>query len=387
MAGDAAIMAKHVAQEDIPYTIKSGDFRLLLTPSFGVEWNDNVNASETDPQHDIILRPTLGLKAYYPLPEQAALNLDVDVGYDQYLDHTSYSGVRVLTGSVLAFDFYVKDFRFDIHDRFSFTQDAAGVSALYGTAKFPNLQNLAGLTVDWDLNDVILTVGYDHLNYFIFSDQYDYLDHTSELGMARAGFRVHPRVTVGVEGTASSTAYDKPILNNYLNYSGGVYADWNPGTAISIQPRFGYTLYDSQQTSLFLLAQNQTAWYADLTVRHAITKSISYSFSAGHELKPGIQADFIEDWYVRPSVTWSFLRDFSFTTSLSYEHGKQSAQGFTVAASEVYDWFTGDFELSHPIFKIRSGSLNYRFTLRDSDRANRGYTQNLVGLKLTYVTP
>jgi hypothetical protein len=330
----------------------------------------------------------LQLKANYPLPENVVLSLDIGIGYDYYFDHHDYSGVRVQSGSQLAFDFFIKDFRFDVHDRFSFSQDSAGVSALYGTAKFSNLQNLAGLTVDWDLEDVIFTVGYDHLNYWIFSSIYEYLDHSSELGLARAGFKVHPRLTVGVEGTASATSYDQPVLNNYLNYSGGVYANWQPGTALSIQPRVGYTLYDSQQTSLFLLAQNQTAWYADLTVRHSITKAITYSLSAGHELRPGIESDLIEDWYARGNIVWSFIKNIDFSTGLSYEHGTQGRQGLVAgAASEVYDWFSGDFSVSHPIIKNLSAALRYRFTIRDSDRPNRGYTQNLVGLTLTYITP
>jgi hypothetical protein len=166
-----------------------------------------------------------------------------------------------------------------------------------------------------------------------------------------------------------------------------VYADWHPGPAISIQPRFGYTWYDYHQTSLFILAENQTAWYADLAASHAVTKAITYTLSAGHELRPGIEADIIENWYGRASVLWRFIRNIDFRTGLSYEHGKQSRQGVSTAASEAFDWFGGDFSVSHPIFKNLTAALRYRFTIRDSDKSARGYTQNLVGLQLTYVTP
>ena len=30
-----------------PYTVKAGDFRLLVAPSLGLDWNDNVNLSGT----------------------------------------------------------------------------------------------------------------------------------------------------------------------------------------------------------------------------------------------------------------------------------------------------------------------------------------------------
>ena len=50
LAGDAAAEARKIQLESLPYTIKSGDFRLLVVPSLGLDWNDNVNISKTDPE-------------------------------------------------------------------------------------------------------------------------------------------------------------------------------------------------------------------------------------------------------------------------------------------------------------------------------------------------
>jgi len=384
IAGDAAADQRRIQQENLPYTVKSGDFRLLITPSLELDYNDNVNVSDTNPQQDFILRPFLGLRATYPISRRNLLTLDVGVGYDYYFDHTSYSGVRLQSGSQIAFDIFVGDFRFDIHDRFSFTQDPAGYAVVYGTAKYGNFQNIAGLSVDWDLQDVVLTLGYDHLNYIMESSSLDYIDHSSEIVNFRPGLQVHPKLIVGLQGTASFTTYDQNILNDVNNYSGGVYADWHPSRFLSIQPRAGYTLYDFQQTSSFILAENETGWYVDLTARHAITEAITYSLSAGHELQPGIEANIISDWYVRPSVNWNIIKNVALTTSFSYEHGEQSAQGFGGAASETFDWFGGGLTIAYTFLKNLRASLHYRLTVRDSDIQNRGYTQNLVGIQLTY---
>jgi hypothetical protein len=216
------------------------------------------------------------------------------------------------------------------------------------------------------------------------SSSLDYIDHSSEIVNFRPGLQVHPKLIVGLQGTASFTTYDQNILNDFNNYSGGVYADWHPSRFLSIQPRAGYTLYDFQQTSSFILAENETGWYVDLTARHAITEAITYSLSAGHELQPGIEANIISDWYVRPSVNWNIIKNVSLTTFLSYEHGEQSRQGIVGAASETFDWFSGGLTIAYTFLKNLRASLNYRLTLRDSDLQNRGYTQNLVGLQLTY---
>jgi hypothetical protein len=40
--------------------------------------------------------------------------------------------------------------------------------------------------------------------------------------------------------------------------------------------------------------------------------------------------------------------------------------------------------LEHPLTSWLSLGLNYRITVRSSSTPNDGYTQNLVGLQLTY---
>lgn len=384
LTGNAALEQRQVEVENRPYSIKSGDFRLLVTPSLELDWNDNVNVSDKNPQQDFILRPFLQLDATYPVSQRNLLRVNIGIGYDYYFDHANYSGLRLESGSQVAFDIYVKNFKFDLHDRFSFTQDSAGYAAVYGTAQFGTFQNTAGLSVDWDLQDVVLTLGYDHLNYLMESSRFSYINHASELVDFRPGLKLNPRLTVGLEGTASFTTYEQRLLNNYNNYSGGVYADWRPSSVISIQPRAGYTLYDFQQTSFSILAQNQTSWYFDLTASHAITKSITYSLSVGHELQPGIQANVIADWYARSTITWNILEHLTLATPLSYEHGRQSAQGFGGAASEVFDWVGAGLTVSYSILKNFRAGLTYRLTVRGSSVASQGYSQNLVGLQVTY---
>src|ERR1035441_9325852 len=45
IAGDAAAEAMSHQQASGAYTVKSGDFRLLVSSSLGVDWNDNINAA------------------------------------------------------------------------------------------------------------------------------------------------------------------------------------------------------------------------------------------------------------------------------------------------------------------------------------------------------
>ena len=382
LAGETAAESMRAKIADLPYTIKSGDFKLLITPSLGLDYNDNINVSRNNSLDDFILRPFVQFTASYPIGERNLLSLDLGVGYDKYFNHDEYSGPRLHTGSQVAFDLYVGDFRFDLHDRFEYIGDSAGTAAVAGSTRYQYFQNTVGLSSDWDLQDVTITLGYDHLNYISTASFYDYLDRATEMFVARAGLKVHPKLTVGLEGSAAPTSYDKPVLNNNVSYSAGVFGNYQPGHNFSLQPRFGYALYDFQQTSLFVPAQNQNTWYGDITLQHQPSEAISYGVSLGHELKLGIQSDAIEDTYFRPSITWKIVKTVSLQSTVFYEHGIQTGGRFTL--EDTYDWYGGTLGATWSFMKNLAASLSYRLTLRSSNLPSQEYTQNLVSLLVTY---
>jgi hypothetical protein len=378
-------VAARQAQPDAgPYTFRLGDFKVLVSPSLALEYNDNIAISQANVQSDELLKPLLQLNASYPISAWNLLRLNLGIGYDHYFEHSQYDAFRLQSGSELAFDMYVDDFWINLHDRFNYSQNSGGVSAVANTARYGGLDNTAGLTTTWDLRDLVLTLGYDHENFISSSGQFNYLDRSSELPLARAGFRVQPRLTTGVEVTGSVTSYEQAVLNNNTGYSAGVYADWQPGSYFRVQPRVGYTEMFFEQTSRSIHATDEGSWYASLVLTHDITEAISYSITAGHELRLGIEADSIEDTYVRPSVGWRIIKDLTLAADLSYETGTQGSFQAGGGVHEAYDYFGGGINASHAITKKLILALYYRHTLRSSNVAGRDYAQNLVGLQLTY---
>jgi hypothetical protein len=387
LAGDAAAEARNRQQQTQAYTVKSGDFRLLVTPGLSLDWNDNINTAHTNALQDFILLPTLGLNMSYPVTQHNLLQLNVTVGYQEYLEHSQYSSLYVQSGSVLSYDIYVKDFWINFHDRFSYVQNPSGQAAVANTATYGIAENTLGFNTTWDLEDVTLSLGYDHQNYSTTSQTYSYTDHAAEMIIGRGGFKFHPTLTAGLEGTAAYTAYDQPVLNNNMGYSAGVYVDWQPGHYFHFQPRFGYMLYQFEQTSQVIKAVNQDAWYLDLTLTHDISDAVSYSLSAGHEITLGIYGDTIEDWYLRPTVNLKIIKDLTLNTYISFQNGTQGIGNRTGSLAENFDWLTWHLGLTYPFMKRLILGLNYQLTLRTSNYALREYTQNLVGLQLTYKIP
>ena len=384
MAATAAAEARRSQLRSPDYTFKSGDFRMLVKPSLGLDYNDNINLRKDDRWDDFILRPLLQLTASYPITQNNLLFVDIGVGYDKYFDHDEYSQFRLNSGSQISFDVFIKAVHLNLHDRFQYTQDSARESSIAGTGFYGYFDNTIGLSAAWELKDISLAAGYDHYNRIATEDAYSYQDQASEMFFTRAGFLVHPQLTVGVEGTVAFTTYDQPVLNDNTAYSAGVYGEWRPGTALSLVPRIGYTYYQFDDSSAFLRTGDVNSWYFDLTLRHDVAEAVSYSISAGHQLRLGVQSDIIDEWYVRPMVTWRVFKNISLNTYLSYEHGNQGEENLRGNLEETYDWFGGGVGANWPLLKRLTLGLNYRLTIRSSDLENRDYTQNLVGLLLTY---
>ena len=392
VAGDTAAESRTQqvqSQKSQDYTIKDGDFRMLILPSVGIAWNDNVNLSKTNAIDDFIVNPAVGITASYPLTQRNLLYLDIVVGYDRYLKHSNLStfDLNSSSGTGLSFDIGIQDVTINLHEWISYVQDSAQNATLANTANYGTFQNTAGLAGTWELNEVNLSLGYDHQNVLATSSQFDYINHASEMLFARMGLKVKPKASVGLESTASYTTYEQNVLNNNDAYTAGAYAELRPDAFLKITVRGGFVSYQFQHTSSSIQTSSQNSWYANLNLTHQPRDSVNYAVDAGHEVQLGILSDLVEDWYVRPNATWKIIKGFDFNTSLFYEHGNQgigSVESLPGNTSESYDWYGGELRVQHRISSRLIVSMNYRLTLRSASTPNDGYTQNLVGLQLTY---
>src|SRR5262249_1715650 len=138
-----------------PYSFKYGDFRLLVAPSLGLDWNDNVKLSKSDAEDDFILRPAVGFIATYPITYQNILHLSTTIGYDKYFEHDELSRLRVRSGSELSWDLFIKDVWINAHDRFHYLQDSATEAAVANTGKYGAFENTAGVTGSRELRDFV----------------------------------------------------------------------------------------------------------------------------------------------------------------------------------------------------------------------------------------
>lgn len=386
VAGQANAASRVEQMKSPDYTFKYGDFSTLLSATADAAWNDNVYLSKTNALDDYILTPSLRVTSSYPFSQKNTLFLDVSVSYSRYLKHPNLSGfgINSSSGTGLSLDVGIKDVTLNFHDWIRYQQDAAQNSTVANTGNYGTFQNAVGLAATWDLNQVSLSAGYDHQNVISTSAQFADTTHASELFFVRTGFQVHPQIILGLESTATLTTYNQNVLNNNDAYTAGAYTIFTPSSALKITARGGYNTYQFQQSSASIRTSSQNSYYASLNVAHQPLDWVSYSLEAGHEVQLGLNSDLTEDWYVRPRITWNFIKGLVFNTGFFYEHGQQGVGNVTGNLTENYDWYGGEFTVDHELTSRFTIGMNYRLTLRSSNVANNEYTQNLVGLHLTY---
>jgi hypothetical protein len=392
MSNESIDKARTAQAQSSSYSFKSGDFRMLLTPAMSVQWNDNINLSETGKESDFIFFPTLGVLMTYPLSDRNLLQVNVTGGYNRYLDHPNLSSWYFSTGSGISLDFYVKDILFNVHDQFSYIQGSSQNAQVAGTGSYGTFENTAGLSGNWSLKYVDLTAGYDHGNTLATSAAFDQTDNSSDMGYARAGYKWNPKLTTGVEGTIANTTYKQNLLNDNTSYSAGVYGTWNPDSAVQTSLRGGYTLLQFQQTSQQLQTSDLSSWYVDLDITHQITAALRYSIDVGHNIGLGLQSDATEYSYANATVTWDFIKNFNLQPTFGFQHGTSGIGSTPIGPlnpvllnqEEIYDWYSAGLAFNYELTKRFTLTWNYQFTSRSSSLPNRGYNQNIIGIQISY---
>jgi opacity protein-like surface antigen len=401
LAGEAASEARRQDVERIPYNLLLGPVRFRIGASVGVEFNDNINYAEVNEQEDIIIRPQVNFDAIWPLTQLNTLRFDIGISYAAYIDHSEANtkGILIAPGSQLAFDIFVGDFRINIHDRISIQQDPIAELGLSNVVDYGRFENYAGISVLWDLNKLLLTIGYDHYTYISTTSQFDYLDRNAEELSGSAAVNLTNTLVAGAEGNAVFNSYDQSTLNDSTTYSAGGFIETQLTSNVRLRVAGGYQWIDFDHNfetvdfgppfGLVMIADKKDLadYYANGLLTHQISSSISQSISAGHESQLGINSNFVILNYVRHTTSWKVVRNTLISTEFFYEDAKDSG-GFAAfpfnAKGEHLQRYGGAIAVGYQLTPHVTLGLRYQYTQKESDVALRDYTQNRVSIDGTY---
>ena len=352
----------------------------------------------------MIIRPQVTLDAIWPVSQINTLRLDIGLSYAIYLDHSDAdtNGLLVAPGSQIAFDFFIGDFRINVHDRLSVEQDPIAQFASSNPRDYGRLENYAGLSVLWDLNQILLTVGYDHYNYAATTSRFDYLNRQAEQVYGSAAYRVTDTFTLGAEVAAVFFFYaNLDVLSDSTTYSAGGFGEIQLTKNLRGRVAGGYQWMDFDRDFVvfsfppfgFFYAPDKkhvNDFYVNTAITHQINFAISQSINAGHENQLGINSNAITLNYVRYTVNWKVIRDTLLTTEFFYEDADDSGgfagfdSGTGLPSGEHLQRYGGAITIGYQLTPHVTLGLRYEYTNKDSDLLLRDYTQNRVSLDATY---
>jgi hypothetical protein len=414
LAGEAAAESRRQAIDKIPYNLQLGPIKFRFSATMGIEYNDNINLAEdssafflsstgpilitTKPQSDFILRPQLNMNALWPITQLNTLRLDLGVGYAFYLDHSNYNtnGVLLNPGSQIAFDIFVSDFRINIHDRFSLEQDPVAEVALSNVADYGRFQNTAGISVLWDLNKAVVTLGYDHYTFISTTSVFDYLDRNADIFSGSIGFTPSSTITVGAEGSFINTYYDQRVLNDSRTYSVGAFLETQLTSYLKLRVAGGYQKIDFDSGGLVNDQHNLNDYYANALLSHRINAVVTQNLSVGHETQLGVNSNYVKLNYVRHTTTWNIFYHTLFSTELFYEDADDSGgsgllfqpipgvPNINPFVAEHIHRYGGALTFGYQLTPHVTLGLRYQYTQKDSDQPLRDYRQNRVAFDGTY---
>ena len=397
LAGQDAYNARQEDVSRIPYNLLMGPVRFRVGATVGVEYNDNINYAEVGTEDDVIVTPSLTLDMLWPVTQLNTLRLDLGLAYSFYLDHSENNTDYLLVApkSQLAFDIFVGDFRINLHDRMQLQQDPVQEGALSNVVDYGRFENTAGVSVLWDLNKILLQVGYDHYNFVATNDDFDYLNRNANMVGGSAAFIVNPTFTVGVEGNAVFTTYDNQsggvgILNDNDDYSVGGFAEISLTNNLKARVAGGYQWIDFDQNFVtfffgpfafrFPDHKDLEDYYVNGLISHRINAQISQTLSAGHENQLGVNSNYITLNYVRHAVSWNILRNTLLTTEFFFEDADESGG----VINEHFHRLGGAVTLGYQLTPHITLGVRYQGTTKDSDVFLRDYNQNRVSVDGTY---
>ena len=289
LAGQDSYEARQEDVSRIPYNLMLGPVRFRVGATVGVEYNDNINYAEVNTEDDVIVTPSLTLDMIWPVTQLNTLRIDLGLGYSFYLDHSGNDTDYLLVApkSQIAFDIFVGDFRINLHDKMQLQQDPVQEGALSNVADYGRFENTAGVSVLWDLNKLLLQLGYDHYNFIATNSDFDYLNRNAEMVGGSAAFIVNPTITVGAEGNAVFTTYDNRnsgigILNDNKEYSVGGFIEAAITNNLKVRAAGGYQWINFDQNFVtfffgpfainFPDHKDSADYYANILISHRIQR-------------------------------------------------------------------------------------------------------------------
>ncbi len=363
-----------------------GPVQLTLGAYTGVQFDDNVNTSESNPESDTILRAGIDIGFYLLATEQSELRFSSQVGYATYLSHTRSDTVEIAPGSALAWNVSFDSGSVTLYNQFSYSKQVITVGAIRGLSQLPRFENTAGLRVLWQPSEWQFETGYSHDTYLSDLSAYHYLNRAGEYFFLRGGRRFAEKTQTGVEVSASVVNYELPIQSDNTSCSFGPHLDWQITRFVNASIRGGSTIYAFNSPRSGSSASDLNSYYLNFNLSHELTDFVSHQLTVRRDVNLGFGKgnNYTEQLTAAYSFHWTATRFVGLDSQVIYENGTQPLNGLLFTLRENYQRIGISQSASVQFTDKLSARLSGSHWERISNLKGNNYSENSIALELRY---
>lgn len=395
LAGEASAMSRKISPEKLDYNLDLGPVLLNVGASLTAGYNSNTGLTQNGDRGSGYTTPAGNLSLMWPITDLNMLTFSFGFGYSYYWDvpeTDSPGGFFVSPNSALQGTFYVGDFRFTPYNQFSLQNDPTQAGELSNISRFTIYQNSAGVNVDWDLADLIITAGFDWFNLWSGQTSFQNLDRRTLTPSLATTYYLTKTLIVGLEGVAAITRYTESqtqavtdpqtnqttIVNGQNNnniYQVGPFVNWQISEYITVTGRGGWVWgeFTGNNTPENSAGGNPSTYFLNLGWAHRLNEYLNYNLTASRstQLSAIVGSNFVEVWNFGAGLNWNLIEDLSLTTPFSAQLGKVSGSLYP----EDYQQYSAGITLGYRITEKLGSSVNFMYILKDSNLPQNGYQQ------------
>jgi len=386
-----------------------GPIRFSLAVGFGVEFNDNINYSETHRESDIVLRPNLTLDAFWRVSDRNVLRFSLGASYAKYLNHSEFDtdGVLISPTSALEYTFGLgSNLTVSLRERFSYQEDPYDVANISNTAKYGRYENQAGVELKWDVSSVWrISADYDHYNLWSKEDVFSDQDRAIDTISIKPSYAISDTLRVGLNAAYSHISFDSDDRSDGNNFMVGPYIQWTitPQTNAFLEVGYQTLQFDGPYTPTqavdaladqndltsaqqrFLLAnsadtdEDSSSFYARLEVNNKPSENFQHRLTFSKTTEIGFYSNYYDLYHGEYSIDWRPFKNTEVSPTVFYEY-YESSGAFGENASRL----GAALGIRQYLTKSITLGLDYRFIRKDSNLEGFDYYQNLGFVSLYY---
>jgi hypothetical protein len=381
---------------DEKYNFRLGLVDFVIAAGIGVEFNDNITLSNSNQISDIVIRPELNIEGILRVSELNTLRFGLGLGYAKYIDNSQFDSESVIISPTSALVWTVKAGNFTItaKERLSYQEDPFQQPVLSNVANYRRWENQAGIQIDWDATEYSrVAVGYDRFDLSAKDNTYSFQDRTIHTVYVRPSVDISPRVTVGLNGSVSWTDYSESIQADGKTLLVGPYVQVKLSDVTDFYVEVGWQKSDFDGGTIQTLVDEQTGLaagtaidtqdtqqlYFKAQITNRPTQGFRHSLTASRTAESGLGSNFYDLYHFEYTADWMIQENTSITPTAFYEYYETSG-----VAPEEASRIGLAIGIHHMLSNSLTLGLDYRFLMKDSNRRDSDYKQNLGRLSLYY---